>query len=91
MNAPDGDSAFSQSNYTLEIISEMTGISSETLYEYEEQGLINSGQLDDETILITRRIEQLRLTCEVNLEGVKLILGLMDEVERLRSALRARH
>jgi DNA-binding transcriptional MerR regulator len=73
--------------YSLEIVSELTGVSAQTIVQYQEHGLISSG-LDDETIRALRRIEHLRETCEVNFAGLKLLTQLLDEVERLRAELR---
>ena len=73
--------------YTLEILAQVTGISTRTLIQYQEQGLINP-DYDDETIRSLRRFEHLRETCEVNLSGLKLILSLMEEIEQLRADLR---
>jgi DNA-binding transcriptional MerR regulator len=73
--------------YTLEILAQVTGISTRTLIQYQEQGLINP-DYDDETIRSIRRFEHLRETCEVNLSGLKLILSLMGEIEQLRADLR---
>ncbi len=73
--------------YTLEILAQVTGISTRTLIRYQEQGLINP-DYDDETIRSIRRFEHLRETCEVNLSGLKLILSLMEEIEQLRADLR---
>jgi DNA-binding transcriptional MerR regulator len=73
--------------YTLEILAQVTGISTRTLIQYQEQGLINP-DYDDETIRSIRRFEHLRETCEVNLSGLKLILSLMEEIEQLRADLR---
>jgi hypothetical protein len=39
---------------------------------------------DDESLRSLRRIEHLRATCAVNDAGLKLILDLLREVERLR-------
>lgn len=79
-----------QATYSLDIVAELTGISSQTIVRYQEQGFIRGKDLDDEAVHTLRRIEHLRCTCETNDSGLKLILGLMDEVDRLRSALRAR-
>ena len=45
---------------------------------------------DDEAVHTLRRIDHLRSTCEANLSGLKLILDLLDEVERLQTELRAK-
>lgn len=91
MNASSGNDSPA---YTLEIVAEITGVESQTILFYQEQGLISppdAGEFDDEAVRTLRRIEHLRRTCEANLAGLKLILALTDEVERLRSAVRARH
>lgn len=74
-------------SYSLEIVSELTGVSTQTIVQYQEQGLIQP-VLDDETIRTLRRIEHLRETCEMNLAGLKLLTQLLEEVERLRAELR---
>jgi DNA-binding transcriptional MerR regulator len=88
-NDPDGQPA-----YTLDIVAELTGVSTKTILHYQEQGLIrpavSTGDFDDETVHTLRRIEHLRHTSEANLTGIKLILELLDEVDRLQAALRAR-
>ncbi|MFA6545852.1 MAG: MerR family transcriptional regulator [Limisphaerales bacterium] len=80
--------------YTIETVASLTGATSQTILHYQERGLISPvagpGQFDDEALRTLRRIEHLRSTCEVNESGLKLILGLMDEVERLRAELRVR-
>ncbi len=75
--------------YTLEILTEITGVSSQTIVQYQEQGLIRP-PLDDEALRAIRRIEHLRETCEMNLVGLKLLTSLLDEVEKLRQELRLR-
>jgi DNA-binding transcriptional MerR regulator len=82
---PDADAT-----YQLDIVAELTGLSTQTILHYQELGLIRSMDLDDEAVHTLRRIEQLKQTCEANLSGLKLILDLMNEVEQLKAALRAR-
>lgn len=89
---PDTDAT-----YTLDVIASLTGVTSQTILHYQEQGLISPtagreapGQFDDEALRTLRRIEHLRSTCEVNESGLKLILDLMNEIERLRAELRSR-
>ncbi|KAF0178886.1 MAG: hypothetical protein FD161_1645 [Limisphaerales bacterium] len=90
---PDTDAT-----YTLDVIASLTGVTSQTVLHYQEQGLISpaaghepdAGQFDAEALRTLRRIEHLRSTCEVNESGLKLILELMDEIERLRAELRTR-
>ena len=75
--------------YTLEIIAEITGVSTRTLLEYQEHGLIQP-EFDDDTIRTLRRIEHLQETCEMNLAGLKMLTRALSEVEELREALRLR-
>lgn len=75
-------------HYTLELLAEITGVSTETIVQYQEHGLIRQ-PLDDEAVRTLRRAEHLRETCEMNLTGLKLIHALLDEVERLRTELRS--
>jgi len=85
-------------SYTLEVVSELTGLSQQTILLYREQGLLGSAASDetgvepfnDETLRTLRRIEHLRATCDMNVAGLKLLLDLMDEVDRLRECLRTR-
>jgi len=94
MNPSSANDPGDQPAYTLDIVAELTGVSTKTILHYQEQGLIHpagsAGDFDDETVHTLRRIEHLRLTSEANLTGIKLILELLDEVDRLRTALRAR-
>ena len=102
MNTPPANEAAGQPlhnpdeapGYTLDLVAELTGISSQTILHYQQQGLVKpaatTGHFDDEALYALRRIEQLRSTYETNLPGLKLILDLMDEVDRLNAALRAR-
>lgn len=81
---PDADAT-----YQLDIVASLTGISTQTILLYQEQGLIRSADLDDEAVHTLRRIEHLKETCEANLAGLKLILNLMEQVEQLKAELRA--
>jgi DNA-binding transcriptional MerR regulator len=73
--------------YTLDILAEITGVSTQTIVQYQEHGLIRP-DFDDETVRALRRIEHLRETCELNLAGLKLLTSLLEEVEQLRAELR---
>ena len=79
--------------YQLDVIAGLTGISSETILHYQENGLIHpredTREFDEEVIRKLRQIEHLRSTLEIDLSGLKLILDLMDQVERLQKELRA--
>lgn len=88
--APD-----SSAGYTPEVLAGITGITIQTILLYQEHGIIHplseAGPLfDDEAVRTLRRIEHLRDVCEMNLAGLKLLAGLLGEVEELRAELRAR-
>ena len=79
--------------YTLEAASHLAHVPRRTILRYHKHGLVspaldpNDGGycFDGETIRTLRRIEHLRTHCGMNLDGIKMILDLMSEVERLRS------
>ena len=85
--------------YTIETVAQLAQVPRRLIVLYYKLGLVSpvrdpasSGWcFDDETIRIVRRIEYLRSACGVNLTGIKLILELIDEVERLREELRFQH
>lgn len=83
-----------QTTYSLEIIAQITGISMQTILHYQEHGLLSQAEtataFDDQTLRTLRRIEHLREISDANLSGLKLLLTLMDEVERLKISLRER-
>lgn len=75
--------------YTLEVLAQLTGLSTQLLVSYQEHGIIQP-QYDDDTVRRLRRIEHLRESCEMNFEGMCLVARLLDEVEHLREELRQR-
>jgi len=75
--------------YTLEILAETTGVSTQTIVQYQEHGILPP-RYDEHTVRSLRRIEALREICAANLNGLKLLTQLLDEVEQLRRELRAR-
>lgn len=75
--------------YSLEILAETTGVSTQLIVQYQEHGILPN-QFDDDTVRALRRIEHLRETCEMNLRGLKMLTQLLDEVEQLRQELRTR-
>jgi len=46
---------------------------------------------DDDAIRVLRRIQRLRVGCGLNLPGIKIALGLLNEVERLQAEVRFLH
>lgn len=79
----------SSTGYSLETLTELTGVSSQTILQYQEHGILRS-QFDDDTVRMLRRIEYLREACEMNFSGLKLLTRLLDQVEQLRDELRTR-
>jgi DNA-binding transcriptional MerR regulator len=86
-------------SYTLDVVAELTGVSSQTVLYYQEQGLISASSstgtgeryFDDEALRLLRRIEHLRTEWELSGPALKLTLRLLDEIERLRAEVRSRH
>jgi MerR family transcriptional regulator/heat shock protein HspR len=81
---PDDDSA-----YTLEVFARISGVDQETILHYQQRGLVrplpgSRGLFDDEALRTLRRIEHLREVCGVNETGIRIILDLLHELERLR-------
>jgi DNA-binding transcriptional MerR regulator len=82
-----------ESVYTLDVVVRLTGIDTETILHYQEHGLIRpvaargrgARRFDDETLRTLQRIEHLRAHYAMGLRGLKLTLGLLEEVERLRA------
>ena len=90
--------ANSDAVYTLDVTSSLTGLTRHTILVYHRHGLIRpvgnpdeeGYQFNDEAIRVLRRIQHLRATYGPNVEGLRLILELMNEVERLKRDLRFR-
>ena len=84
--------------YTLEAAASLTQIPRRLIAVYFKHGLVSpvmdpacSGWcFNDEAIRILRRIEYLRSACGLNMAGIKLIMDLAAEVERLREELNFR-
>jgi DNA-binding transcriptional MerR regulator len=99
MNALQVFEPDARSVYTIEMVAQMARVPRRLIVLYYKLGLVSAIRdpacsgwfFDDEAIRIVRRIEYLRSACGVNLTGIKLILELVDEVERLREELRFQH
>jgi hypothetical protein len=84
--------------YTLETTASLTQLPRRLIAVYFKHGLVSpvmdpacSGwYFNDEAIRILRRIEYLRTACGLNMAGIKLIMDLAREVERLREELNFR-
>jgi MerR family transcriptional regulator, heat shock protein HspR len=83
----------SQALFVISVAAELAGVHPQTLRIYERKGLVDpartgggSRRYSEEDIERLRRIQD--LTNEgLNLAGVKRVIELEDEVERLRAAL----
>jgi DNA-binding transcriptional MerR regulator len=82
--------------YSLEVTCDLTGARRHSILRYYRQGLIEPMFLppfgmmafDVRAIRAIRRIEWLRAEFELNLPAIKMIVGLMEELDRLRAELR---
>jgi DNA-binding transcriptional MerR regulator len=82
--------------YTLETTAHLTDLPRHTILVYFKQGLVSpvvdpevgGFYFNDEGIRLLRRIEQLQSDFGINLMGTRLILDLINEVDRLREELR---
>lgn len=83
-------------HYSIEVMAELAGVSTQTVVHYQEQGFIrpssrdegNAELFDVEFLRQLRRIEHLRATYEMNDTGLKLMLDLLHEIECLREEKR---
>lgn len=89
MNDLSSSIASTTGGYSLDVLAEITGISSQSIVQYHEHGLIPASA-DDDTIRHLRRMEHLRESYNLNLGSVKLIDSLLDQLDELRAELRAR-
>ena len=82
--------------YTLDVFAELAGVNPRTVLHYQEKGFIRAASrdpaapavFDAECLRQLRRIEYLRSTYKVNEAGLRLILDLLHENERLRQERR---
>jgi MerR-like DNA binding protein len=83
--------------YTIEITSHLADVPRRTILHYCKHGLISSAvdptnrgyYFDRRAIRDLRRIEGLRSVCGDDMAGIKIILDLMNEVERLQFKVRS--
>ena len=91
MIGPDGRGALAV--YVISVAAELAGVHPQTLRIYERKGLLDpartvggSRRYSEHDISRLRRIQNLT-TAGLNLEGVKRVLELESEVERLHTEL----
>jgi MerR HTH family regulatory protein len=83
--------------YTLETTARLVDLSRRAILHYCKHGLISSAvdpighgyHFDRGAIRDLRRIEGLRSVCGDDLAGIKIILDLMNEIERLHLKMRS--
>lgn len=92
-DADDRSEAASRAVYVISVAAELAGVHPQTLRVYERRGLVDPSRTGGGNRRYSQRdIEQLRriqqLTQQgLNLEGVRRVLELEGEVERLRAEL----
>ncbi len=99
MNALQVFEPGAQTVYTIDAVAQLAQVPRRLIVLYYKHGLVSSvtdpaaggWYFDDEAIRIVRRIEYFRSTCGMNLAGLKLVMALLEEVERLRTELRFHH
>ena len=82
--------------YTIDALAEIVDVPRRTILVYCSQGLVSpvtdpaeaGYRFNNDALRAIRSIEALRKTFNTNLSGIRMILDLMREVERLRSELR---
>ena len=83
--------------YTIEATAHLVDMSRRTILVYCKHGLVSPAMepadsgyyFDSNGIRALRRIDALRTLCGDDLIGIKMILDLMNEVERLHSEVRS--
>jgi DNA-binding transcriptional MerR regulator len=81
--------------YTIEMTAYLVDVPRHTILLYCKHGLVSPVMdpacggyfFNDEAIRVLRRVEYLRNSCGVNLAGIKMILELMNKVDRLESEI----
>ncbi|MBV9489559.1 MAG: MerR family transcriptional regulator [Verrucomicrobia bacterium] len=82
--------------YTIEAAAYLVDVPRHTILVYYKHGLVSpvvdpacGGYFfNDEAIRLLRRIHYLRTVCGINVAGIKMILELTSEVERLQAEVR---
>jgi MerR family transcriptional regulator/heat shock protein HspR len=77
--------------FVISVAAELAGMHAQTLRMYERKGLVNplrtpggSRRYSEEDVALLRRIQELT-NSGLNLEGVRRVIALESEVERLRA------
>jgi MerR family transcriptional regulator/heat shock protein HspR len=91
---PDPDAV-----YTIEAVEHLVNVPRRMILLYYKHGLVSpvvdpacgGYYFNDEAIRALRRIDYLRNVCGINIEGIRMILELLHEVEQLRAEMRFRY
>jgi DNA-binding transcriptional MerR regulator len=83
-------------SYTIEAVADLAQVPRRVVMVYQRHGLVvpasdspdSASYFDDRAIQVLRRMEYLRRACRMNLKGIKLMMDLTREVERLREEVR---
>lgn len=80
--------------YVISVVADLSGMHPQTLRMYERRGLIepkrtsgNSRRYSEKDVEMLRRIHQLTHEQGLNLEGVRIVMDLEGQVERLQDRL----
>jgi MerR family transcriptional regulator/heat shock protein HspR len=91
----DNEKSATRALYVISVAAELAGVHPQTLRIYERRGLLDparaqggSRRYSDADIAMMRRIQELT-TAGLNLEGVRRVLELEAELERIKSELEA--
>ncbi len=83
--------------YRIDATVKITGLSSETVLYCVEEGLVRPAMTDSDGPLMgpvelarLRKVRRLTQDLGINLEGVEVVLRLLDEIEALRTQLARR-
>ena len=84
--------------YTLETAAHLAHVTRRAILVYYNHGLVSPARdpqeagyyFNDKAIRALQHIAFLRNNCGINLRGTRIIMELIDEVERLRNELRFR-
>jgi DNA-binding transcriptional MerR regulator len=83
-------------SYTIDVVARITHIPEDEIVVYYRSGFVTPIEAHDEkrlvfderAVLQLRRIAFLLSEYQINREGLKMVAGLLDEVERLREEVR---
>jgi MerR family transcriptional regulator/heat shock protein HspR len=84
--------------YSLETMSQLSGISSALIAHYYQEGLIQAvpgeplepPSFNDDALRMVRRLESIRDRCGVNQSGLRFLARLLEELDWLRVEVRRR-